>query len=197
MNLQKMIMSGLTDGGISQISTMLGQDTKKGTDTLNTALWFIFEGLGNNATTTKGAEAIAKAAETHDNTIIPKLQESLADGKIDLKDWAKILGHIFGNKTPVVETTIADNAGVSSNKIGNLLKTLAPIVLSAIVPNKQSDGSFDFTDLAQTLLWSSKSANSNSSLAMDAMTSILGSSSNTITKSGGGILGKLLEKLFG
>jgi len=173
MNLQKTLISSLGNDWLGKIANMLGQNKAQSNNTLNTALGFIFGWLWKNATTTEGAKNIISAAEEHDTKLLPDMIKGLADGKIDLKDGAKILKHIFGDKTPAIEKTIADNANIPTNKVWNLLKTLAPLILTSIPSNKTPDNPFDIGTLSKMLLWSGKSANNNSSLAMSVIKSLL------------------------
>jgi len=204
MDLQKLITSWLWDWGLAEIAKKLWQDTPQAKDTLNTTLGFIFKGLSNNASTAKWANDIAKASEDHKKDILSNITKTLSKWDIDLGDWAKILWHIFGNKTKAVESTIASNSWVPKDKISELLKTIAPIVLDSISTKKKSDGSFDIGQLSDTLTWSVASANQESSLTTDIINAVLGweikgisDLKNVAIKSSWGILKKILSKIFG
>jgi len=204
MDLQKLILSSLWDSGLAEIAKSLWQDNSKAKDTLNTTLGFVFKWLEKNASTPKWANDIAKAAEKHENSFLTNIGENISKWDVDLFDWEKILWHIFWDKTEVVESTIANNTWVSKNKISNLLKTVAPMVLSSITTEKQSDWTFNINKLSETLTWSSESATSQSTIAVDIVNAVISweiknidDIKNIAIRSSWGILKTILQKLFG
>lgn len=206
MDLLQTITKSLWSEGMASIAGMIGQDNDKANDTVNTALGFLFQGLGNNASDPTQAQAIADAAEKHDSSILSQATSMLADGKIDTQDGLNIIKHVFGNKTTQVEETIAQNTGLSTEKTESLLSTLAPLVMSGLNPSKSSDGGIDLMGMASSLLGAGKSANDNSSVAMNIMTGLLdkdGDGSitddliNTATSKGGNIVKNIIGKMIG
>lgn len=173
MDLHNLIFSSLGDSGLGELSNLLTQENTKTKDAVSTSLGFMFGGLGKNISSNEGAKSLAKAAEEHNPALLENLTEELSQKTINTDDGAKILKHIFAEKTPTIENTISKNLDVSQDKVWTLMKTLAPVVLSAIKPTKTSEGSLDIASLANILLWSKNSATKNSSLANDIFSTVL------------------------
>jgi len=65
-------------------------------------------------------------------------------------DGAGILGHVFGNRRPAIESGVARASGLQSGQIGQLLMLLAPVVMSALAKVKQQH-QLDGNGLAEAL----------------------------------------------
>ena len=61
-------------------------------------------------------------------------------GGADLSDGSNILGHVLGGNQPNVENNLSQNTGVSSDKIGMILKMAAPILMAYLAKNAKQSG---------------------------------------------------------
>jgi len=129
----------------------------------------------------------------------------------DAVDGGKILGHVFGDKQPAVETEVAKAAGIDSSIISKLLPMLAPMVLGWI-GQKVSSGGLNASGLGGLLQGEKEAAESSmpdlgglaeSILGGGGVGDMLSSGMDALTgggssaqKSGGGIL-DMLKGLFG
>ncbi|USN56709.1 MAG: DUF937 domain-containing protein [Candidatus Peribacteria bacterium] len=95
-NLFNTISSTIDQKTLEQIGQQVGLTPEQTKDIGSGVLSTIFGGLAKQATTAEGAQAITTAAQSHDSSILDDVVGAFQDGKIDLNDGSKILGHIFG-----------------------------------------------------------------------------------------------------
>ncbi|HSG38733.1 MAG TPA: DUF937 domain-containing protein [Thermoanaerobaculia bacterium] len=133
----------LDNQSISQLSQQLGTDENTTRQAVPAALTALLGGLSRNASQPQGAEQLAGALNRdHDGSLLDNLagffgnpQGSPQGGK-----GAGILGHIFGNRTPAVESQVGRTTGLNQQQVGRLLMLLAPVVLAALARRKQQQG---------------------------------------------------------
>jgi hypothetical protein len=118
------------------------------------------------------------------------------------KKGDKILGHVFGEKTPAVESQISALGGLDPAKGAELMKLLAPLVMGYLGKQK-SQGALDIGSLSKIL--QGGGGNGGGGLQLPGgLGDILGglasggkaSASGSKARSGGlgGMLGKLMRK---
>ena len=138
------LMESLGGDNLGAIMGMLGdgdnapsEDVAK--SAIGTGLGAILGGLAKNAAEPEGAESLLNAVtKKHDGGILDDIGGFLGMG--DAVDGGKILGHVFGDKQPEVETQVAKAAGVDASMITKLLPLLAPMVLGWIGKKVASGG---------------------------------------------------------
>lgn len=131
------LLTGLAQqfGGdtIGQLAGLVGADQQQTGKAVAAALPMLLGSLSGSARQPSGAEALFGAmSKDHDGSILDMLGPLLGGGYASRamgSDGARILGHLFGNKQPAVEQTVAQNAGISSSLVSKLLPYLAPIVM--------------------------------------------------------------------
>lgn len=202
-----LINSDLGKQIIGNISSQVGTSEAETSSVLTSALPNLVTAMQNNATTETGAGGLLSAllGGKHDGGLLDNLSGILGNGGIDTEDGGKILGHVLGNNQTNLETNLSQTTGVSSDKIGMILKMAAPILM-AFLANKAKTGniqnSSDLGGLLGGLLGNSQqSGATNSSI----LTSVLDQDGDgqlglndaitAATKKGG--IGGLLGKLFG
>ena len=109
------------------------------------AMAMLMNGLKKNASTPEGAEALAKALDRHDGSLLNNVGKLTDDNT--LADGQKILGHILGAKQGPATSALAKSAGVSESQIGSLLAMAAPAVLASLGRAKREQG-LDISGLA-------------------------------------------------
>jgi hypothetical protein len=169
-NLFDIITGSIDEQTIETISKKANLSPAQTKDISNGVLGTIFSGLAKQAANPDKAQAITQAAKDHDSSILDNITRALQDGSIDLNDGKKILGHIFGSSQNTIASSIAKETGVQSNQIGNIMEMLAPLALSAINKGQTSTNG---NNLIELLTQSGQSANDNSSLPMQIVTSLL------------------------
>jgi hypothetical protein len=139
MDISELLNSSIGQSIVQNVAGKLGMDTNEASNAVKTAIPTILAGMTRNSQSKEGAESLNRAIESqHDGSLLDNLSGMLQGHDLDLqKDGDGILGHIFGNKRLDVEHNISKKTGVSIDKIGPLLSTLAPIVMAYLGREKQ------------------------------------------------------------
>ena len=117
MDINGMLWELLKDQAIKAISKKTGLDEKSAKSVASKALPLLLWALKKNASDPEKAKWLEKAVEEHNWEVLDNLDN------IDLGEWEKILGHVFGESKQEVEAKVWHKW---------VLQALAPIVLSAL-----------------------------------------------------------------
>jgi len=140
MDIKQAILDQLSGAAAEKIGAQNGLDGAKTNSAMDSALTAILSGLQQEATSKKRASKLDTAvAADHDGSILEDLVGAVGSDTTKL-DGAKILGHIFGSKSGEVADEVAKDSGVSTSAAGDILTTLAPIVLGQLGKSKKSGG---------------------------------------------------------
>ena len=197
---------------ISSIGNQAGTSESETSSVLTSALPTLVNAMQNNATTEEGAGGLLGAllGGKHDGGLLDNLGSILGRGGIDSEDGGKILGHVLGGDQSNIESNLSQSTGVSTDKIGMILKLAAPILMAYLANKAKSDNVQNGTDLGGLLggLLGGSTQNDqtgNSSTGGSILTSMLdqdgdgqlgvGDAVAAATKKGG--LGGLLSSIFG
>ena len=124
-----------------------GADKQQTADATSGIISMITSALAKNATTPEGAGALASALDRdHDGSILDDLM-GYATGSMQQKEGlntsmingAGILKHILGGKQSNAIDVISQMSGLQSDKTGNLMAMLAPIVLGMLGKQKRQN----------------------------------------------------------
>ncbi len=209
-------MSGLLDllGGpmgkqlIDGVSEQTGQPADKTADVLSMAMPLLLGAMKKNASDPQGASGLMNALNSkHSGGILDNLGGLFQGGVNDsvLNDGAGILGHVLGNKQPIVENALSQKSGVDAGTVAQILKIAAPIVMGYLGRQKAQSNVSDADGLTsllgsmlggqprqnQSLITSLIDADGDGSVLDDVAGMVLG----TKKKKGG--LGGMLGGLFG
>jgi hypothetical protein len=166
--LTEMLMGQLAGGAMSQISGKIGADQSTTSKALQIALPLLISALAKNSSTPTGAEALDQAiARDHDGSILDNLGSFF--GNTEAANGAGILGHVLGGRREVAESGLAQSTGLDPGAAGQLLETLAPLVLGALGKAKQQQG-LDAAGLSEFL----GSQNQQAQAAAPGMMGMLG-----------------------
>ncbi|MHA7871043.1 MAG: DUF937 domain-containing protein [Hyphococcus sp.] len=136
------LMDQLTEIATSQISQQAAQKTGLNPGLaeklMPMAMATLMAGLKKNASDPQGAQALSRALEGHDGSLLNNLDQLASEDA--LADGRKILGHVLGGKQTQTERAIAKSAGVDQGQIGQLLAMAAPAVLAALGRAKREQG---------------------------------------------------------
>ncbi|HEX8685579.1 MAG TPA: DUF937 domain-containing protein [Pyrinomonadaceae bacterium] len=103
------------------------------------AVPLILAALARNAARPEGARELHRAVnEDHDGSIFDNLEGHLGDPQP--ANGAGILGHVFGAQQGAVQDTLAQATGLDPNAAGDLLATVAPLVLGAVGQTQRQNG---------------------------------------------------------
>jgi hypothetical protein len=190
MTLVSTVMKQLGSGGLSTIADSLGMDQKGTKSAVSTAVSVLTGVLAHNASKPQGAQALdAALARDHDGSIFDNLSGFL--GNVASGEGAGILGHVLGGAQPQVQQTIARKSGLSLDKVGPLLITVAPLLMGALGKLKKQK-KLDAPALATTLAREQRTvAKKDKNDLLGAVLGLLGGSAPSTSSAGvlGGILG--------
>lgn len=142
MNLSDLLNSPIGQSIVKNVAGQFGLDEKQASAAVNVAVPVILGGLNKNAQTQEGAESLNNALESkHTGGLLDNLGSVLGGGNITdlLQDGGGILGHVFGNNVPQVENGVAQRTGISADKIGPIIKMLAPVVMAYLGKEKATN----------------------------------------------------------
>ncbi len=178
MSLTDDLLSQLQGAPLQQVSQQLGLDPQKASGAISAALPLLMGALGNNAAKPQGAEALFGALQNnHSGLDIGGVLGAVlgGSGNSPAANGAGILGHIFGGNQGRAEAGLAQATGLSSDRAGQLMKILAPIVMAYLAQRMSSGGQASAGGLSQ----------------------ILGQEKQQVAQAGGigaGLLGKVLDQ---
>lgn len=209
--LMDLLNSDLGKQIISSVGQQAGTTEGETSSVLSSALPTLLNAMQNNASTEQGAGGLLGAllGGKHDGSLLDNLGGLIGNGGIDTEDGGKILGHVLGGNQASVENSLSQNTGVSSDKIGMILKIAAPILMAYLANKARNTNVQNGTDLGGLLgglLGGGQSQQAQEpSMGGNILTSVLdqdgdgqlgvGDAVAAATKKGG--LGGLLGKLFG
>lgn len=137
--LTQMITQQIAGGAAGKMAQRLGISETTARTAVNLAVPLILAALARNAARPEGAQNLHQAvAEDHDGSILDNLTGYL--GNPETENGAGILRHALGGQRPVVESNLAQAAGIDPNSAGSLLEMMAPLVMGAIGRQQQANG---------------------------------------------------------
>ena len=151
MDIKQILLDQLSGAAAEKLGSRNGLDGAQTNSAVDSALTAILSGLQQEASSKKGAAKLDNAvSKDHDGSILSDLAGAVG-GDATKIDGGKILEHLFGGKADKVADKVAESSGVSTSAAGDILSTLAPIVLGQLGKQKQSDG-LDVGGLVNILL---------------------------------------------
>jgi hypothetical protein len=203
-NLLELLSSQLDDNLIDNLSAQIGGADRQQTATAAQGIMStLIGGLAKNASTPEGASSLANALDRdHDGSILNDLMGMLG-GQVQPQNastvnGAGIIKHILGDRQGGAIDMISKMSGLDSNKTGNLMTMIAPMVMGMLGKQKQQNG-LDVGGLMNMLSGTVTQQKQSGNPLMDMATRFLdkdgdGSAIDDIA----GMVGKgLLGKLFG
>ncbi|MDP9957866.1 hypothetical protein J2X97_003538 [Epilithonimonas hungarica] len=129
----------------------------------------------------------------HDGSILNNPSQALDREQ----EGDSILSHIFGGEKANVENQLAQNTGISMDKIGPVLATLAPVIMGYIGQQKQASNVTSGGGLGDLLGGILGSSSQQVQASNDPLSNILGSVLGGASQSSGGGLGDILGSVLG
>lgn len=144
-NLFELLQDSVGDQLGQQIGSQLGMDQDQTNVALQSAFSAIMSGLSRNVASEQGAQSFLGALDRdHDGSLLDNLKGYLGGGEAaptnaSMLDGAGILSHVLGGNQNGVVSAIAKLAGIDQSKSGQLLVTLAPIVMGLLGKMKNTN----------------------------------------------------------
>lgn len=154
MDLMELLQGQLGDGLIDQLAGQIGGEKEQTSTAVNGALSALLSGISKNVAQPEGAQGLLSALERdHDGSILDNLSGFLGGSvqpqNTSMLNGAGILNHVLGgNQNPVIDM-IAKMSGLDKSKSGQLLITLAPVLLGMLgkLKNQENVGGGGLIDL--------------------------------------------------
>ncbi|WP_423999641.1 DUF937 domain-containing protein [Maribacter sp. IgM3_T14_3] len=194
---------------ISGVAGQTNQSEDKTANVLSMAMPLILGAMKKNVSTPEGAQGLMSAlsSSNHNGGILDNLSGLFGGGVDDsvMADGAGILGHVFGNKQPQVESALSQKSGLDAGSVAQILKIAAPIVMGFLGKQTAQSNVSDSSGMNallgsmlggqpqenQSLITSLLDADGDGSILDDVAGMVMGSNK------GKGGLGGLLGGLFG
>lgn len=146
------LLTQLQGAPLQQLSQQLGIGQNQASSAISAALPLLMGALGRNSAQPQGAEALFGALQrNHSGLDIGSVLGAVMGGSNSPQtNGAGMLGHIFGGAQPRAEQGLAQATGLDGDRAGQLLKTLAPIVM-AFLAQRMTQGGQDASSLSRTL----------------------------------------------
>ncbi|RME54399.1 MAG: DUF937 domain-containing protein [Caldilineae bacterium] len=139
-SLANMMLEMMGNGGLQQLSSQLGADEESTQKAVGAALPLLLSALGKNATSPDGAQALLNALQKdHDGSALNDVAGLLSQGATS-EEGAAILRHVLGDKRGIVEQGLAATTGLETDRTGQLLNMLAPLVLGGLGKTQREQG---------------------------------------------------------
>ncbi|HFA51500.1 MAG TPA: DUF937 domain-containing protein [Bacteroidetes bacterium] len=203
-NLMDLLQGQLDDNLIGQLSNQLGGvDRQKTTVAAQGVMTTLVTALAKNAAHPEKAAGLEKALDNdHDGSILDNLTDLLGGNaqpqNARAMNGAGIIKHLLGGQQSGAVDMISQMSGLNSGQTGNLMATLAPIVMGMLGKQKRQQG-LDIGGIANMLSGTVNQQRSSGNPLMDMANRFLdqdgdGSALDDVA----GMVGKgLLGKLFG
>ena len=127
MKLAGTLLSSDSVNGVSERTGSSGTDVSK---VLAKALPVLLDGANDQAKGNKTSKGFASALSDHAKDDTSDLSGFL--GKVDMEDGAKILGHLLGSKEEDKVNEIAEDSGLDTATVLEILSTASPLLLSLL-----------------------------------------------------------------
>jgi len=194
MDIMELIMSQLNDkDALAELGKKVGANPSQVKQVTQMGLPTLIKALSNNASTPKGAEALAGALDQHKDDDINDIIQYIKN--VDTEDGRKILNHVLANKNQNVQTRLAKQAGLQTSQVSGLMSQLAPLLLGALGQQKKKEN-LDATGISSlTSLLSDSMGKKDDSGIMGMVSQLLDSDKDgDILDDVSGIIGSILKK---
>jgi hypothetical protein len=175
-----------------QMAQRLGVSESTARMAVQAAVPLILAALARNAAQPEGARDLQEAVtKDHDGSIFDNLMGYL--GNPQAANGAGILGHVFGPQRGAVQNNLAQAAGLDQNAAGNILETVAPLVMGAVGQTQRQHG-LDANGLSQFLDAQRQQTEASAPDLMGALNAMLDSNRDgSVTDDVGRLLGNYFK----
>ena len=169
--ITQMITQQLGGSAVSTIAQRFGISETAANTAVQIGVPLIMAALARNASQPQGAESLHEAINNdHDGSILDNVMGYL--GNPQSQNGAGILGHVFGNQRPAIDSNLAQATGMDQNSAGGLLETLAPLVMGSL-GKAQQQNELDPSGLSNLLNSQQQEAQANAPDVMSMLGSML------------------------
>ncbi len=169
-DLMDMLQQALGTEGLNKLGEKIGADQQETSSAVAAALPALIGGLSRKGASEQEASGLMQLLDRDgDGSVIDDVQGFLGGAKADT--GGDILQQILGGKQERVQQGVSKASGLDTGATQKLLGMLAPMVLGALVKQKQSDG-----------------------MDVGKLMGFLGNEKVSVEQETGGMIGKLLDQ---
>jgi hypothetical protein len=196
MSVVDILNSQLGPEGIAALGQQLGLDPATTQKAVAGAVPLLTGALARNASQPAGAQALNRALDAHDGSILDQITGYLGNSGAASSAGEAILGHVLGGRRDNAAGSLAQASGINMGTAAKLLALLAPLVMGALGRSRQQSGGFDPGILGNILSSERDKAAAAAPAGMGGLASMLdldgdGNPMDDIARMGGGLLGGL------
>jgi hypothetical protein len=160
MGMIDLITGGIGTKVITALAGKLGISESKAKWMVAIAVPLMIAALKyNSSKKAEKADSLSNALDTkHTGDALDRVDQIVTDGPTEDDD--KIVSNMFGKNADQVKSEIAAKTGISSETVGTVLSTLAPIVMGYLGKEKANQSGGGIGDLLGGLLGGSNTAES-------------------------------------
>jgi len=145
MNLIDLVQGQLSDDMIDQLSSQIGGSRDQTHAATNGVLSTLVSALSKNAQRPGGVEALVSAVDRdHDGSVLDDAMGYLLGNKkaqnTNMLNGTGIVKHVLGEKQDSANSMLSKLSGLDKAQIGQLMITLAPLVMGAIGKARKTEG---------------------------------------------------------
>ena len=145
MNLIELVQDQLSDQLMDTLSQQIGGTREQTQTAASGAISTIVAAISKNAQRPGGVDALVSAVDRdHDGSILDDalgfLMGSRQPTNTRMTNGAGILKHVLGGRQEGAADIIGQMAGLDKNKTGQLMTTLAPLIMGAIGKARNQQG---------------------------------------------------------
>lgn len=186
----------LSSNTLNEISKTVGVSKKDTKNVLVDALPQLLNGANNQVISSSTVSGFLNALTKHASDDSSNITNFFSS--IDLADGGKIVKHLLGGDTEKIEEKVAKSSGVDVSKVGAILSSVAPLLLTLlgkqVATNKKEDSENASVDLLSSLLGGANNSVDFAGLASSFLkTSDNKKDNNDLLSNVAGIVGKLLK----
>lgn len=200
MDITKLLLQSLGNGGLEQLGQQVGLDKSQTNSAVGAMIPTLLSALARNSATPEGASGLLGALDRdHDGGILEDVAGFL--GNSESMNGNGILKHVLGNERQQVEQGIAGKLGVNAGSIAKLLPIVAPMVMAYLGKERRSTANTNLnsadglSDLLGSLAGNSRQ---NDGLDIGDILNVVGALSGKggSSSGAGGLLGGLLKNVL-
>ena len=137
MDISALLSTILSNESVAGVAAQAGVKEKDVKNVLGSALPMLLNGANVQSTDEATAEGFANALAQHAQSDTTNISAFLQN--VDMKDGAKIISHLLGSAEQNQTSDVAKVAGLSPAATGNVLASVAPLLMSLLGQQTASD----------------------------------------------------------
>ena len=202
MDLGNLMQTLVSSGALQQLSGQTGESPSATQSAVAAILPTLMGAMARNASSEGGVSSLMNALDSdHDGSAMNDIA-GLIGGAMSgtpAGNGAGILSHLLGGQTNAVAGMVAQQSGVSASSAASMFQMLAPVVMSYVGQQKQSQG-LDAAGIVSALIGAGGQAQQGASASpIGGIMSMLdsnhdGSSMDEMMSIGGSLLSQFMKR---